>query len=122
MDAETFRRICMSFDAWIVGFGLSRVLLELQLAESPWAYAVMMATILIDCYLLYRFFTKRHTISADAPAASLPASVPEIVASQKNGPAEKTDTFHDPFGPMGTFLGCLFGLAGIAMLIYTFAL
>src|SRR5689334_3061966 len=27
---ETFRRICMSFDAWIVGFGLSRVLLGLQ--------------------------------------------------------------------------------------------
>ncbi len=25
MDAETFRRICMSFDAWVVGFGLSRV-------------------------------------------------------------------------------------------------
>jgi len=24
MDAETFRRICMSFDAWVVGFGLSR--------------------------------------------------------------------------------------------------
>src|SRR6267378_7660590 len=28
LDAETFRRICMSFDAWIVGFGLSRVLIE----------------------------------------------------------------------------------------------
>ena len=25
LDAETFRRICMSFDAWVVGFGLSRV-------------------------------------------------------------------------------------------------
>src|SRR2546425_7255266 len=24
VDADTFRRICMSFDAWIVGFGLSR--------------------------------------------------------------------------------------------------
>jgi hypothetical protein len=27
---ETFRRICMSFDAWIVGFGLSGVLQQLQ--------------------------------------------------------------------------------------------
>src|SRR6478736_5551775 len=35
MDAETFRRICMSFDAWIVGFGLSRVLIELELVASP---------------------------------------------------------------------------------------
>src|SRR5215831_10699109 len=31
LDAETFRRICMSFDAWVVGFGLSRVLIELKL-------------------------------------------------------------------------------------------
>jgi uncharacterized membrane protein YfcA len=126
VDAETFRRICMSFDAWIVGFGLSRVLLELQLAESPWAYLVMAATILIDCYLLYIFFTRRRTrrraASAAVPAVSIPASVPAIVASQKDSPAEKTDTFHDPFGPMGTLLGCIIGLAGVAMLIYTFTL
>jgi uncharacterized membrane protein YfcA len=59
LDAETFRRICMSFDAWVVGFGLSRVLIELNLMESPWAYSVMVATILIDIYLLYIFFTVR---------------------------------------------------------------
>ncbi len=47
LDAETFRRICMSFDAWVVGFGLSRVLIELNLMESPWAYSVMAVTILI---------------------------------------------------------------------------
>ena len=59
LDAETFRRICMSFDAWVVGFGLSRVLIELNLMESPWAYSVMAITILIDAYLLYIFFTVR---------------------------------------------------------------
>jgi uncharacterized protein len=59
LDAETFRRICMSFDAWVVGFGLSRVLIELNLMASPWAYSVMAATILIDIYLLYVFFTVR---------------------------------------------------------------
>src|SRR6266481_6006183 len=59
MDAETFRRICMSFDAWVVGFGLSRVLIELNLMASPSAYSVMAATILIDVYLLYVFFTAR---------------------------------------------------------------
>src|ERR1700681_793673 len=37
MPSETFRRICMSFDAWVVGFGLSRVLIELKLIDSPWA-------------------------------------------------------------------------------------
>jgi uncharacterized protein len=59
MDAETFRRICMSFDAWVVGFGLSRVLIEVNLMASPWAYSVMAGTILIDVYLLYVFFSAR---------------------------------------------------------------
>ncbi len=54
---ETFRRVCMSFDAWVVGFGFSRVLLDLRLMQSPWAYSVMAVTILIDVYLLYIFFT-----------------------------------------------------------------
>jgi uncharacterized protein len=66
LDAETFRRICMSFDAWVVGFGLSRVLIELGLMESPWAYSVMAATILIDIYLLYVFFTVRKVASKHA--------------------------------------------------------
>jgi mannitol-specific phosphotransferase system IIBC component len=59
MNSETFRRICMSFDAWVVGFGLSRVSIELNLMESPWAYIVLAITILIDAYLLYIFFTLR---------------------------------------------------------------
>jgi uncharacterized protein len=54
---ETFRRVCMSFDAWVVGFGFSRVLLDLRLMQSPWAYSVMAVTILIDVYLSYIFFT-----------------------------------------------------------------
>jgi len=61
VNAETFRRICMSFDAWVVGFGLSRVLIDLDLMLSPWAYAVMVGTILIDCYLLYNFFLVRKS-------------------------------------------------------------
>src|SRR3954447_24928612 len=62
VDSETFRRICMSFDAWVVGFGLSRVLIELNLIASPWAYGVMAVTILIDVVLLYVFFTRRAAI------------------------------------------------------------
>src|SRR5207245_3940003 len=57
LDAETFRRICMSFDTWVVGFGLSRVLIELKLMESPWSYGVMGVAILLDACLLYIFFT-----------------------------------------------------------------
>jgi uncharacterized membrane protein YfcA len=66
VDSETFRRICMSFDAWVVGFGLSRVLIELGLMASPWAYGVMAVTILIDVYLLYVFFTRRKLAARDA--------------------------------------------------------
>jgi uncharacterized protein len=70
LDAETFRRICMSFDAWVVGFGLSRVLIELDMAASPLAYGVLAGTILIDAYLLYVFFTRKRPLTAAAPAAS----------------------------------------------------
>lgn len=63
LDAETFRRICMSFDAWVVGFGLSRVLIELRLLGGPWAYGVMAITILIDGCLLYAFFTSQKATS-----------------------------------------------------------
>ena len=67
MDSETFRRICMSFDAWVVGFGFSRVLIELHLMESPWAYFVMAVTILIDVYLLYIFFTRPRACDTTTP-------------------------------------------------------
>src|SRR5215831_12519840 len=63
LDAETFRRICISFDAWVVGFGLSRVLIELKLIGGPWAYSVMAVTVLIDSYLLYVFFTSLKAAS-----------------------------------------------------------
>ncbi len=62
LDPEIFRRICMSFDAWIVGFGLSRVLIELDLVQSAWAYSVMAAAILIDLCLLYLFLTTHNPI------------------------------------------------------------
>jgi uncharacterized protein len=66
VDSETFRRICMSFDAWVVGFGLSRVLIELNLMASPWAYGVMAVTILIDVYLLVVFFARRKAAANGA--------------------------------------------------------
>jgi uncharacterized membrane protein YfcA len=72
---ETFRRVCMSFDAWIVGFGLSRTLIELGVAASPAAYSVLAATLIIDGILLARFFfTGAHAprTTAIPPAESLP--------------------------------------------------
>ena len=69
MDHDTFRRICMSFDAWIVGFGLSRTLIDLDIAASPTAYAALAAAALVDAWLLLLFFSgrrapERHTQTA----------------------------------------------------------
>jgi len=57
LNPETFRRLCMSFDAWVIGFGLSRVVMELHLITSPMAYLIWLVIITIDSVLLYRFFT-----------------------------------------------------------------
>jgi len=59
MDPETFRRICMAFDALIVAFGLSRVLIELNLATALTTYSVLTIVMMLNAYLLYRFFRDR---------------------------------------------------------------
>jgi len=56
LPSETFRRICLSFDAWIVGFGLARTLTDLRLLSRSAAYGVWSAVIVFDLYLLYRYF------------------------------------------------------------------
>jgi uncharacterized membrane protein YfcA len=67
---ETFRRLCMSFDAWVVAFGVSSVLRDLKIVEGPSAYLFLGAVILIDAWLLWRFF------SPNIHAADRPAVVP----------------------------------------------
>jgi uncharacterized membrane protein YfcA len=59
MDPETFRRICMAFDALVVGFGLSRVLVELDLASAVTTYSILSIVVLLNGFLLYRFFQVR---------------------------------------------------------------
>jgi len=66
MDAETFRRLCMSFDVWVVGFGLSRTLIDLKLAAGPLAYGAMLAAILLDLSLLFAFLRSRRSALAAA--------------------------------------------------------
>jgi hypothetical protein len=58
ISSETFRRICMSFDAWIVAFGISTLLRELDIVPGVSAYSVLAAVIVIDAWLLYTFFSK----------------------------------------------------------------
>jgi hypothetical protein len=58
VPAEPFRRVCMSFDAWVVGFGISTLLRVLGLVEGPQAYAALAAVVAVDTVLLYRFFAR----------------------------------------------------------------
>jgi uncharacterized membrane protein YfcA len=75
VKAETFRRICMSFDAWIVGFGLARTIVDLKLLSTFGAYSVWAVVILFDLYLLYQYFvlgrvrfrSKRPDFPSSAP-------------------------------------------------------
>ena len=83
LDAEAFRRICMSFDAWVVGFGLSRVLIDLKLMESPWAYSVMAVAIVLDSYLLYVFFTRQRLTTQ--PNDDCGGGPPEAFTGDKRG-------------------------------------
>jgi hypothetical protein len=58
VPSETFRRVCMSFDAWIVSFGVSTLLRDLHVLPGYAPYSVMAAVIAIDLVLLYRFFSR----------------------------------------------------------------
>jgi len=112
LDAETFRRMCMSFDAWVVGFGFSRVLIELNLMESPWAYVVLALTLLIDGYLLYIFFTRRAA-SRSQRTVLTPAAPHNRIASDVTRPP------HDPLAsPLDTLLGYIVAILAVAMLVF----
>ena len=63
MPSETFRRLCMSFDAWVVGFGVSTVLRDTRLVAGPAAYLFLLAVIIVDGVLLYRFFSAHSRLS-----------------------------------------------------------
>ncbi len=70
IEAATFRRVCMSFDACVVGFGLSRTLMEVGLVAAPMAYAVLAAAALINSCLLYWFLKTRSARQPEFVAAS----------------------------------------------------
>jgi uncharacterized protein len=82
---ETFRRVCMSFDAWVVAFGLSRLLTDLGLVRSPAAYLVMVAVGGLDVWLLYRFFAVPPHLRAGAPIDAVSPAEPMRSATEASG-------------------------------------
>jgi hypothetical protein len=63
----------MSFDAWVVGFGFSRTLIDLEVLGDPGAYMVLVAAAAIDVVMLYQFFARRRR-GQPALEAVVPAS------------------------------------------------
>ncbi len=75
---ETFRRVCMSFDAWVVGYGISTLLQQLALVEGAPAFSVLTTAGLVDAWLLYRFFGNRRV---EALATATRAGASTLVVS-----------------------------------------
>ncbi|HEY5925911.1 MAG TPA: sulfite exporter TauE/SafE family protein [Kofleriaceae bacterium] len=55
VGVETFRRVCMSFDAYLVAFGLARTLIAFGVAPIL-AYQLLLITAVIDGRLLFVYF------------------------------------------------------------------
>jgi uncharacterized protein len=66
MRSETFRRICMSFDAWVVAFALSGLTRDLHLLDPTSAWGILGGTILLDSWLLWRFFSVHDAVETEA--------------------------------------------------------
>ena len=58
----------MSFDAWVVGFGISTLLRQLHVIDTDAAFSVLAAVGVLDIWLLYRFF-RNQTPDTVAPGA-----------------------------------------------------
>jgi len=89
---ETFRRVCMSFDAWVVGFGLSTLLQSLGLVEGNLAYLVLFAVGILDSWLLYRFFTVQLPRSVGHVLPDVPVLPAVPHAAGPKGPALRSST------------------------------
>jgi hypothetical protein len=74
LEPETFRRVCMSFDAWIVAFGVATLSRSLSLLGAGGAVSFVAAVALVDSWLLYRFFSKplAHAANARVPTSAVP--------------------------------------------------
>ncbi len=71
---ETFRRVCMSFDAWVVSFGISTLLRQLHVIETDAAFSVLAAVAVLDIWLLYRFFHNQTPTTVAPGAQPAPAT------------------------------------------------
>lgn len=69
---ETFRRVCMSFDAYLISFGLARTLTGFGV-DPAFAYQTMLVTGLIDGRLLWSFFRTAASTRRQVEATGIAA-------------------------------------------------
>jgi len=67
----------MSFDAWVVAFGLAGLIRTLRLGGTGASYVEFVSVVAFDLWLLYRFFhgTGRRTPQSGALMSSPEATV-----------------------------------------------
>jgi uncharacterized membrane protein YfcA len=73
LGVETFRRVCMSFDAYLVAFGLARALIDAGVPAVA-AYQLLVATAIVDTRLLWTFFRARRSATASPGPVVLEAA------------------------------------------------
>lgn len=59
INYETFRRVSMSFNAWIVGYGLTRILVTFFKININVANALFAIIVALSLLVLYRYFTAK---------------------------------------------------------------
>jgi uncharacterized membrane protein YfcA len=67
VGTETFRRVCMSFDAYLVSLGLARAIAEHRIVAPEIAYQLLAVTAVIDTWLLVRFFRIESRVRVRVP-------------------------------------------------------
>jgi uncharacterized protein len=67
LPPDRFRRICTSLDAWVVAFGLSKVVQDLGIIGGTRAWAILFTVVGVDSWLLLRFFSPARQRSLARP-------------------------------------------------------
>jgi uncharacterized membrane protein YfcA len=80
IDAETFRRLCMAFDACLISFSLSRMLQVHHHLPLPVAYAPMGVVGLINLWVLRSYFAQRR---AEAPVPLAPPAEESVKTTER---------------------------------------
>lgn len=67
IEAESFRRVCMAFDAWLISFGLSRLFTTYGGTLARFAYVPMLLVFVLTAIILHQYFRKTPISARSRP-------------------------------------------------------